>query len=154
TRDERNGRWLLMVLSHHSIVDHSTLEMILQEVRLRLAGQNDRLAPSAPFRDFVAQARFGVSPQEHERFFKRMLGKVDEATAPFGLVQVREDGSRIDQQRVMLDSELSRRLRERARLAGVSAASVFHLAWGQVLSRLCGRDEVVFGTLLLGRMQG
>ena len=83
-----------------------------------------------------------------------MLADVDEPTAPFGLLDVLGDGSRIQEAKLTVATDLARRLREQARTLGISAASLFHLAWATVLSRTSGRDDVVFGTVLFGRMQG
>ncbi|OEZ60290.1 tyrocidine synthase 3 [Duganella sp. HH105] len=153
-QDKARDRWLLQILAHHLAIDHSTLEMLVEEVRMLLQGRADELPPALPFRNFVAQARLGVSQAEHEAYFGAMLADVDEPTAPFGLLDVQGDGTGIVESRRMIDSDLSRRLRRQARQLGVSAASVMHLAWAQVLSKVSGRDDVVFGTVLLGRMAG
>ena len=81
-----------------------------------------------------------------------MLADVDEPTAPFGLTDVLGNGSRIEEARSLVDPVLASRLRETAHKHRVSAASLFHLAWAKVLAQCSGRDDVVFGTVLLGRM--
>ncbi|MDN7742130.1 amino acid adenylation domain-containing protein [Burkholderia gladioli] len=151
-RDEQ-GRWLLIELLHHLVGDHSTVEILHREVRAILAGSAARLLPAQPFRNAIAQARLGVSQQEHENFFRAMLADVDEPTLPFGLTEVHLDGSRLNEAHHTLPSSLNDRLRAQARRLGVSLASLCHLAWAQVLARASGQDRVVFGTVMFGRMQ-
>ncbi|WP_129780154.1 non-ribosomal peptide synthetase [Peristeroidobacter soli] len=147
-------RWLLQLACHHLVLDHTTLELIVNEIALIQQGQVERLPEPIPFRRFVAQARLGVSQAEHEKFFTHMLSDVEEPTAPFGLLDVQGDGIDIAEARLPLEAELSRQLRQHAQRNGVSAAVLFHLAWALVLARATGRDDVVFGTVLFGRMQG
>ena len=152
--DRTQERWLLLLLHHHLVMDHTTLAVLVGEVQASLSGEAARLPAPVPFRNFVAQARLGVSLEEHEAFFRGMLGDVEEPSAPFGLLDVQGDGSEIEEARVALPAELAGRLRKRARALGVSAASLFHLAWGLVVARASGRAEAVSGTVLFGRMQG
>src|SRR5262249_9728820 len=134
--------------------DHTALEVLLEEIQAHLRGRAELLPMPAPFRNFVVQARMGVSQQEHETFFRSMLGDVAEPTAPFGLIDVQGDKTDIRETRQGVDAGLGNRLRQRAKGLGVSAATLCHLAWAKVLARLSGREDVVFGTVLFGRMQG
>ena len=127
--DAPNGRWLALLLSHHLVSDHTTLETIAEEARAQLAGASSALTASPPFRDFVARARLGVGRAAHEAFFRDRLADVEEPTAPFGLTEVWADGSQTAEARIDIDPALALRLRRQARLQGVSAASLFHLAF-------------------------
>ena len=133
----RDSAWELMgtmrQLLHHLAIDHTTLEVMQEEIQAHLLGQADQLPAPLPFRNLVAQARLGVSTEEHEAFFRGLLGDVGEPTVPFGLLDVRGDGTGIQEARLRVEAGLARRLREWARKLGVSAASLFHVAWAQVL---------------------
>ncbi|HET7461733.1 MAG TPA: amino acid adenylation domain-containing protein, partial [Longimicrobium sp.] len=153
-RDAAGERWVLLLLFHHLVGDHTAAEVLREETEAYLQGRGDALPRPLPFRNYVAQTRLGVSQDEHREFFTGLLGDVDEPTAPFGLLDVRGDGSGIDQARVLVEGPLAVRLRERARALGVTPATLCHVAWAQVLARVSGRDDVVFGTVLFGRMQG
>nr|WP_306298895.1 non-ribosomal peptide synthetase [Pseudomonas syringae] len=152
--DPDNNRWVGILLFHHMALDHTALEVVVQEMQASLMGLAAQLPPAVPYRNHVAQARMGVSREEHEAFFRDMLADIDEPTLPLGLQDVQGDGSGIEEVHLMLDASLSARLHAQARLLGVSAASVMHLAWAQVVGRLSGREDVVFGTVLMGRMSG
>ncbi|CAJ6455767.1 syringomycin synthetase [Burkholderia pseudomallei] len=152
--DGEHERWVARVLFHHLSIDHTTLERVIEEARAIGQGRAEDLPRPEPFRNFVAQARLGVSEADHEAYFRAKLGDIDEPTAPFGLLSVQGDGREIAEASRRLKPELSGALRGHARRLGVSAASMMHVAWGLVLSRTTGRQDVVFGTVLFGRMQG
>ncbi|HEY0858679.1 MAG TPA: amino acid adenylation domain-containing protein, partial [Albitalea sp.] len=151
-RDPACGRWVMLQLFHHLVMDHLTLEVAHEEILAHMRGAADRLPPPVPYRDFVVHSRRSVSEEQHEAFFREMLAGVDETTAPFGLLDARGDGSRMAEASHTLDAALARRMRVQARAAGVGTASLCHVAWALVLARLSGRSDVVFGTLMLGRM--
>ena len=152
--DSAHGRWLVQWVCHHLVMDHVAIEALFKELTLHLQGGSATLPESVPYRNYIAQARLGVSPEQHEAFFSRMLFDVVEPTLPYGLADVRGDGQNIREVRQSLETDLSRRLRTQARQLGVTPASLHHLAWAHVVGALSGRDDVVFGTVLFGRMQG
>ncbi|TDD02734.1 non-ribosomal peptide synthetase, partial [Nonomuraea diastatica] len=152
--DAANDRWLLLVLMHHIVDDHSTMERLLEEIGAVLSGRHDLLPEPVPYRNVVAQAVLGVSEAEHEAFFTGLLGDVEEPCVPYGVLDVHGDGSDVAEAEIVVDAGAAEQIRALARREGVSAASLFHLAWALVLARLTGRDDVVFGTVLFGRMHG
>jgi len=152
-QDLRTGEWLAALLRHHVVCDHVAIELMLTEIQALLRGEGDALLTPVPYRNFIA--RINATPaSEHEAYFREQLGDVQEPTAPFGVLNVQGDGEGVEEARATLPEALARRIRETAREHGVTAAVLFHVAWAQVLAQCSGREDVVFGTVLSGRLQG
>ncbi|HEX2092848.1 MAG TPA: condensation domain-containing protein, partial [Longimicrobiaceae bacterium] len=83
-RDGEGDGWVMLWQQHHLIGDHVSSDVFREEIRAHLRGRADELPAPLPFRNYVAQARLGVSRAEHEAYFRELLGDVDEPTAPFG----------------------------------------------------------------------
>ncbi|WP_139835006.1 amino acid adenylation domain-containing protein, partial [Pseudomonas sp. B35(2017)] len=150
--DADNRRVVALLLFHHLVMDHVALEVLQHEMNAVLLGHEQRLAEPVPYRNHVARAHSGLDDRAHEAFFRAMLGDVEEATVPYG--RHAAQGGETARAHLTLDNPLSRTLRRQARRLGISVASLMHLAWAQVLGQLAGRDDVVFGTVLLGRLHG
>jgi amino acid adenylation domain-containing protein/non-ribosomal peptide synthase protein (TIGR01720 family) len=152
-QDAAHDRWLMAKLVHHLVGDNTSLQSIFQEIQAHLLGQPEQLQAPFPFRNLVAQTRLNAKIEEHEAFFRRMLSDIDEPTAPFGLLGVHGDGADLEETGFQLSAVLSQRIRASARNLAVNVATLFHVAWGVVLARVSGTKDVIFGTVLFGRME-
>ncbi|WP_230439429.1 non-ribosomal peptide synthetase, partial [Xanthomonas melonis] len=153
-RDPLGQRWVGVLLLHHLICDATSLGRLIREIGCCLQGTAEELPAPFPYRDYTTQARLSQQSQEHTTFFTEMLGGVSEPTLPFGLRVPEGSGSDVRRVVEWLDSSVDQRLRVQARQLGVSAGAIHHLAWAQVLRMTAGQDDVVFGTVLLGRTKG
>ncbi|WLH82803.1 non-ribosomal peptide synthetase [Pseudomonas sp. FP2338] len=151
--EPHNQRWVAKLRFHHLVNDATSTTVLVDEIRAHLLGQQAQLPVPVPYRNVVAQTRSAARQAAHEAFFRERLADVDEPTLAFGLQERQANRADIEAAERPVTDALNLRLRAQARALGVSAASLFHLAWAQVLSRVAGRDDVVFGTVLLGRLQ-
>ncbi|MCR8717523.1 amino acid adenylation domain-containing protein [Pseudomonas syringae] len=152
--DSSSGETVAILLFHHLVLDNTAMEVVSREMQAVLSEQHSALKTPVPYRNYVAQVNLRNDDARHTAFFSEMLADVEEPTLPFGMHDVPADGSGIEEDRRTLDNNLALRLREQARQLGVSAASLMHVAWARVLGVLANRRDVVFGTVLLGRMGG
>ena len=147
-----SSKWALELSAHHIVCDHESLVLIMAEVRSLMNGQEELLPASVPFRNIVAQAR-NTPLESHEVYFRQALADIEEPTAPFGASNLRATGSTSTTAQCRVSPAWSRRIRDCARRLGVPSSVLFHAAWALVLARCTGRTDVVFGTVLFGRLQ-
>jgi amino acid adenylation domain-containing protein len=147
-------RWYALLQIHHLVRDDESLRILIAEVMTCVDGGAQSLPAPGSYRNHVARVLAYARTHHAETFFRRKLGDIDGPTIAFGLSDVHEDGSRQLEARRTLESALSKRIRLQAQRFGVSAATLFHAVWALVVSCTSGRDDVVYGTVLLGRMHG
>ncbi len=147
---EQDGTVAATLLFHHIVLDATSLDVVREELLAALQGVPGDPRPPVPYRHYVAQARLAGREAEHEAYFRAQLGDVDEPTLAFG---VRHLQGHVQQAQQPVPPALTRALRSQARQLGVSVASLMHLAWARVLAAATGQQRVVFGTVLLGRLQ-
>ncbi|REF28317.1 amino acid adenylation domain-containing protein [Xenorhabdus cabanillasii] len=165
--DSRQDEWVLLYLLHHITVDHVTIEMMQLEIEAQLLSQPLAEVSPLSFRQTMVTLFNAGNSAEQQAFFAGLLQDYEPASAPLG---AGSDSDANAQESNALESKalrgndtimeawrplpqpLNDQIRQQAKTHGVSAAAIFHLAWAKVLSGLTGQDDVVFGTVLLGRL--
>ena len=149
---EPDDAWQVRLDIDHIIIDDVSLKRLTTEIVGELTGAAALVRERTPYKQHVLRAL--EQARGAEKYFREKLSDIEEPTAPFGLLDVRGDGSNIDESRLGLDAQVAARIQRQARRLGVSPATLFHAGWALVLAHTTGRDDVVFGTVLLGRLQG
>ena len=151
--DSQSGACYALLQLHHIVGDATLHNVVLAEAVAYLEHREGDLLESLPYRNHVARQLELAKSGDDATYFRAKLADINEPTAPFGILDTRENGSRLVEASKELPSALSNRTRSQAQLLGVSAATLFHASWGLVVARTSGRDDVVFGSVL-GSSQG
>jgi amino acid adenylation domain-containing protein len=153
-KDNESEQYFVLLQYHHIISDHVGMEIIEKELAAYGKGDAALLPSTVPYREFIAHAQHQAEHHDAEKFFTELLNDIDEPTTPFNLVDVQGDGTRIIELKEMVPGAVSCELRALSKSLKISPASLFHSAWAMVVGACSGRDDVVFGTVMSGRLQG
>ena len=152
--DPARGEWYGLLETHHLVCDNASLHILVSELMTCLEGKGNTLPQAEPYRNHVAEALLYNKLHDPEAYFRGKLQDIEEPTASFGVTDVLLDGSATTTAQLTLDPQVSAAIRTQARRAEITPATLFHAVWALVVSRTSGRDDVVFGSVLLGRLLG
>ncbi|MGC5665075.1 non-ribosomal peptide synthetase, partial [Micromonospora sp. WMMD723] len=144
-------RHCLIVTNHHILLDGWSTPIVVRELFTLYAEQGDSAALPrvAPYREYLAW----LAHQDREaarQAWRTELAGVDEATL---LALVDPGRSPRIPQRVVIEAPeaVTAALYGQAQRHGVTVNAMLQAAWGVVLSRMTGLDDVTFGAIVSGR---
>ncbi|MDR7123077.1 non-ribosomal peptide synthetase [Rheinheimera soli] len=152
--DTETEQYFLLLRLHHLISDHVGLEILLREIAAHQAGDIQSLSTPVPYREFIAYTQKQETQTDATAYFIKQFADVEEPTLAFNLLNVQGDGRNINELRKPIPWDINQQLRAVARQLNVSPAVLFHAAWAIFVSACSGKVDVVFGTVLSGRLQG
>ncbi|MFF2149629.1 amino acid adenylation domain-containing protein, partial [Kitasatospora sp. NPDC058190] len=144
-------RHCLLLTTHHILLDGWSTPIVARELFALYANGGDvaGLPRVTPYRDFLAWLGRQDDAGAREAW-RRELAGLEQGTRLVPGEVVR--GGRVPERVVTQASrELTAALGARARGLGVTVNTLLQAAWGLVLGRATGQDDVVFGAIVSGR---
>ncbi|AXG48486.1 non-ribosomal peptide synthase [Photorhabdus laumondii subsp. laumondii] len=148
-----SGECFLLLKQHHLLSDHISVLLQIEEMQALLEDPNVVLPTPVQYREFVAHSLRINQSDKGVDYFKAKLSDVVETTAPFGLLNVYHDGLEVNSAGELVGPHLAQQIIGLATQQRISTANIFHLAWALVVAKCSGKDDVVFGSMMSGRMQ-
>ncbi|MFB7953782.1 non-ribosomal peptide synthase/polyketide synthase [Streptomyces sp. NPDC056045] len=140
-------RYRFVVTNHHILLDGWSMPVVLAELASCYSGAGSALPRVTPYRDYLGW----LAEQDRsaaELAWSRALEGLEEPTllAPAG-------GEPAVAERIELDlpADFTAELTAAGRRLGVTLNTLVQTAWGVLLGRLTGRDDVTFGATVSGR---
>ncbi|MFD8076232.1 non-ribosomal peptide synthase/polyketide synthase [Streptomyces sp. NPDC059718] len=143
------GRSRLFLTFHHIVADGWSLPVLHRELMALYADDPAPLPAVPAYAGYLR--RIAAADRDAARTaWRTALAGLE---GPTRLVDTPADGGPVEptQIRVELSERVTARLAARARELGVTLGTVVQGAWGLLLGRLTGRQDVVFGTTVSGR---
>ncbi|WP_436849154.1 amino acid adenylation domain-containing protein [Streptomyces atriruber] len=149
-------RHCLVITQHHILTDgwSSTLHIneLLALYRLYAAGGDDSALPrTTPYRDYLTWLVERDRTAAHDAWTEALAGA--EPTYAAAAAPSAAPGTAPLPERLVshLDADTTTALDTQARRAGVTVNTLVQCAWGVLLGRTTGQDDVVFGAVVSGR---
>ncbi|MFC0004882.1 non-ribosomal peptide synthetase [Micromonospora siamensis] len=146
--------------AHHTILDGWSNSLLLAEVvqsyEALVHGRTDAVAPTRPYRDYVAWLG-EQDMQQAEAYWRETLHGIDQA-APLSVERKREapaqgapEPDRSASVGVFLDEDETVELQELAQSHHLTLNTVLQGCWALLMSRYSRSDDVIFGSVVSGR---
>ncbi|HEV2845896.1 MAG TPA: amino acid adenylation domain-containing protein, partial [Thermoanaerobaculia bacterium] len=149
-----DGGFRFLWTFHHLLLDGWSLPLLVRDLvtvygALR-QGRTPALPPARPFSDYVAWLQKRPAGKA-EPFWRRELAGFTAPNALGGILTGTGEAAGTAEHRVPLSREVTAALQALAAKHGVTLQTVTQGAWGLLLSRYSGEDDVVFGGVVSGR---
>ena len=141
----------LVLTTHHLVMDGWSRPVLVQELLALHAHNGDAavLARVTPYRDYLAWLA-GQDRKAAVAAWREALAGLEEATRLAPPAAGRQAVAP-EQHLFALSEALTAELTRQARAHGLTLNTFVQAAWGILLRRLSGRDDVVFGVTVAGR---
>ncbi|NQZ20716.1 MAG: amino acid adenylation domain-containing protein [Colwellia sp.] len=141
---------VLFIERHHIVSDHISLELTLYELLMFYKQQQNQLHPAKQQYEFALQ--HNAEKAVDTGYFDVLLADFEAPSLLFDINQSQFKSTELEYFSYDFEANLQRAVREQSMKSGVSPAVLFHFAWAIVMAKFCNSKDVLFPTVLTGRM--